>query len=107
MVVLLRFSAFDVSVSVTLHLMCVHIFSSVWVAEGPPFGKELFTRLTICPLCILTICNVSDFRVGFQGLIRVLIASVPGFCIRFTCFTITFSSFARKEMKAQLKSRST
>ena len=26
------------------------IFSSVWVAEWPPFGKELLTQLTICSL---------------------------------------------------------
>ena len=38
--------------------MCVHnIFSSDWAAEWPPFGKELLTRLIICYLCILTICN--------------------------------------------------
>ena len=31
---------FGVRVSVTFHLMCVHIiFSSVSVAEWPPFGK--------------------------------------------------------------------
>ena len=42
--------------------MCVYItFSSVWVADWPPFGKELLTRLTICSLCILTICNVPPF----------------------------------------------
>ena len=44
----------------TFRLTCVHIiFSSVWVAEWPPFGKELLTRLAICSLCILTICNFS------------------------------------------------
>ena len=31
---------FGVRVSVKFHLTCVHIiFSSVWVAEWPPFGK--------------------------------------------------------------------
>ena len=31
---------FGVTVSVTFYLTCVHIiFSSVWVAEWPPFGK--------------------------------------------------------------------
>ena len=41
---------------VTVHLMYANItFSSVWVPEWPPFGKELSTRLTICSLCILTI----------------------------------------------------
>ena len=30
------------------HLMCIHImFSSVRVAEWPPFVKELLTQLTI------------------------------------------------------------
>ena len=35
----------------TFRLMFVHItFSSVWVAEWPPFEKELPTRLTISSL---------------------------------------------------------
>ena len=42
--------------------LCVHIiFSSVSVAEWPPFGKYLLTRLTICSICVLTICNISYF----------------------------------------------
>ena len=46
------------TVSVTFHLKYIHIsFSSVWVAEWPPFAKLLLTRLTIFSLCILTICN--------------------------------------------------
>ena len=55
----------------TFHLICVqNIFSSVWDAEWPAFGKELLTRLTICSLCILTICNfryfpISVLRAGF------------------------------------------
>ena len=60
--VLLWFSVFGVRVSLTFHLTCVHIiFSSVWVAKWPPFGKKLFTWLTICSLCTLTICNFSYF----------------------------------------------
>ena len=58
--------------------MCVHvIFSSVWFAEWPPFGKELLTRLTICSLCIWTICNFSLFPVfGFEGwLLQLLVFS--------------------------------
>ena len=48
------------------NLMFVNIiFSSVWVAECPPFGKELLTRLTICSLCILTICYFSYFPFYF------------------------------------------
>ena len=58
---------FGVRVSVTFHLTCVHIiFSSVWVAEWPPFGKKLLTRLTICSLCI------------------ALVAPVHGLCTLFT-----------------------
>ena len=51
------------------HLTCVQIsFSSVWVAEWPPFGKKMLNRLTICILCILTICNFSYFPFSFLGL---------------------------------------
>ena len=46
----------------TFHLIFVNIiFSLVWVAEWPPFGKELPTQLSICSLCILTICYLSFF----------------------------------------------
>ena len=49
--------------------MCVHIvFSTVWVAEWPPFEKELLTRLTKCSLCFLTIGNFSYFPFVFLGL---------------------------------------
>ena len=44
------------------------MFNSVWVAEWPPFGKELSYRLTIYSLCILTVCNFSPdlvLRAGF------------------------------------------
>ena len=60
---------FGVRVPLTFHLMCVHIiFSSVLVAEWPYFGKELLPRLTICSLCILTLCNFSYFPFWFSGL---------------------------------------
>ena len=64
-------SCFDVRVSVMFHFMFVHYtFSSVWVDEWPPFGKELPARLAICSHSILSICNiylfpVLVFRVGF------------------------------------------
>ena len=49
------------------YLMFVHIVF-ISVAEWLPFGKELFTRLTIGSLCILTICIFSFFaRCGFEG----------------------------------------
>ena len=54
------------------------------MAKWPPFGKELPTLLTICSLCILTICNFSYFPFGFEDRICVLIAPVPGHCILFT-----------------------
>ena len=45
--------------SVMFHFMFVHYtFSSVWVAEWPPFGKSLPARLAICSNCILSICNI-------------------------------------------------
>ena len=64
------------------HLMCVHItFSSVLVAEWPPFGKTLLTWVTIYSLCILTICNNSYFSFWFWGVDLGLIALVPDLCI--------------------------
>ena len=46
---------FCVRVSVMFHFMFVHYtFSSVWVAEWPPFGKQLPARLAICSHCILS-----------------------------------------------------
>ena len=46
------------------------------------------TRLTICFLCILTICIISNFPFGFEGWIWVLVASVPDLCIMFTVFEV-------------------
>ena len=57
---------FGAIVAVMFYHMCVHnMVSSVWVAEWPFFGKELLTRLTMCSLCILTICNFSYFLIWF------------------------------------------
>ena len=57
---------FGVRVSVTFHLVCFHIIISlVWVSEWPLFGKELPTRVAICSLCILTICDFSYLPVWF------------------------------------------
>ena len=55
--------------------MFVHYtFSSVWVAEWPPFGKKLPAWLAICSHCILSICNIYLFpvlvlRAGFAFLL--------------------------------------
>ena len=43
--------------------------------------KAAHTQLTICSLCILTICNFSYFPFGFEGGTLVLIDPVPGHCI--------------------------
>ena len=71
-------SSIDVSSNV-----CSYYLSSVLFAEWPYFGKELLPRLTICSLCILTLCNFSYFPFGFEGWIWVLIASVPDVGILF------------------------
>ena len=69
----------------TFHLMFVQIIlNSVCVAEWPPFGKELPTRLTICSLCISTILYLVISRFGFEGGIWALIAPVPCHCILVT-----------------------
>ena len=50
----------------TFPLTCVHVlFRSVSVAEWPPFGKELITRLTIYSLCNMNISNISNFPFWF------------------------------------------
>ena len=51
------------------HLMFVqYTFSSVWIAEWPPFRDKLPTRLTICSRCLLSICNFYLFsHFGFKG----------------------------------------
>ena len=55
---------FGVIVSVMFHFMfAYYTFSSVWVAERPPFGKYLPTWLAICSHCILSICNIYLFPV--------------------------------------------
>ena len=46
------------------HFMFVHYtFSSVWVAEWPPFEKKLPARFAISSHCILSIYNISLFPV--------------------------------------------
>ena len=70
------------------HFMFVHYtFSSVWVAEWPPFGKWLPARLAICSNCILPICNIYS-RSG----VCLLIAPVP-----VHCFSITFVMFVDRK----------
>ena len=59
---------FGVRFSVMFRFMFVHYtFSSVWVAEWPPFGKKLPARLTICSHCILSICNKNIIMSTFKS----------------------------------------
>ena len=70
---------FAVRVSVIFHLVSdQYTFSSVWVAEWPPFGKKLPVRLAICSRCLLSICNIYLFPIfGFKSGIWLLITPVP------------------------------
>ena len=80
-------SCFGVRVSVMFHFMFVHYtFSSVWVAEWPPFGKWLPARLTICSHCFCLFVKLFISRFGFKSGICLLIAPVP-----VHCFSITFT----------------
>ena len=54
----------------------------LWVAEWPPFGKELLTRFLYFD--VIT-------RFGFEGWIWVLIASFPRLCILFTFTSPVFN----------------
>ena len=57
-------SCFGARVSVMFHFMFVHnTFSSVCVAQWPPFGKFLPARLKIWFHCISSICNIYLFPV--------------------------------------------
>ena len=59
--------------------MCLDDIKFGLGAGWPPFGKELLIRLTICSLCTVCTCIF-----GFNGMILVLIAPVPGHCQPFT-----------------------
>ena len=50
------------------HFMFVHnTFSSVWVAELPPFGKQLPARLAICSHFILSNCYILNAKKPAPG----------------------------------------
>ena len=70
--------------SFTLCLVILILVRFRLVADWPPFGKVLLTRLTICSLCILIFVNLVISRFGFEGGFWVLIALVPGHCILVT-----------------------
>ena len=64
------------------HLMLAHYtFSSVWVAEWPPFGK--IAAHSVCSFILIVFCLFVIFVIshfGFEGGICLLIASVPVHC---------------------------
>ena len=52
----------------TFVLLFLHnTFSLVWVAEWPPLGKELSTRVAVCSHCLLSVFNFSFFPFGLEG----------------------------------------
>ena len=66
----------------TFHLLLVHDnLVRFGFAERPHFGKELPTRLAVCSHCILSICNFSVSRFGFEGGVWFLIAPVSVHCL--------------------------
>ena len=65
--------------------MFVHYtFSSVWVAQRPPFGKELPIRLVVCSHCILSVILVIS-HFGFESGVLVLIVPVSVSKIKYYC----------------------
>ena len=61
---MVSFSCFDVRVSMMFHFMFVHYtFSSVWVAEWPPFGKIAARSVSNLFSLYLSICNIYLFPV--------------------------------------------
>ena len=64
-----------------------YAFSSVWVADWPPFGKMLPAWLAICSHRLLSICIfLFIFHFGFKSGIWLTIDPVP-----VHCFSITFN----------------
>ena len=81
-------SCFGGRVSVMFHFMFVHYtFSSVWVAEWPPFEKKLTRSVSnLFSLCFVYLLYLFIPRFGFKSGVCLLIAPVP-----VHCFSITFS----------------
>ena len=83
-------SCFDVRVLVMFHVMFVHYtFSSVWVAEWPPFWKiaaRSVSNLFLLYFVYLLYLFIS--RLGFKSGICLLIAPGP---VPVHCFSFTFT----------------
>ena len=76
--------------------MRMHRLFLVWfrLLSGHFLG-QLLTRLTVCSLCIMSICNLSYFPFCFEGWILVLIVAVPGHCLPFTFTDLLFQLWPR------------
>ena len=67
------------------HPMFVHYtFSSVWVAEWPPFGEKLPARLAIFLIVFYLVYVFFISHFGFKSGIWLLIAPVPVHCFSIT-----------------------
>ena len=70
-VLLTWFSVLFVLMSVSVLFspsICLDGFSYAMVAVWPPFGKELHIGLSICSVCIMSICYFGCFPLWFRGL---------------------------------------
>ena len=54
-----------------------------------PFGKELLIRLTVCSLCIMSICYFVFPILVSSGTV-VLVVPVPDHCLSFTYWKLYF-----------------
>ena len=77
--------------------MFVHYtFSSVWVTEWPPFGKELPIRLAVCSHCTLSVCNFTYFPFGFES--GALVFDCSSSCSLLPCcFHVYFTFYIHME----------
>ena len=80
--------------------MSVHIILSlVCVAEWPPFGKELLSRLTIRSLCILIFVILVISRFCFEERIWVLMLQFLVFAYVLLSFYITLAASFQYEFQ--------
>ena len=79
----------------TFHLTCDHIiFSSVSVAEWPPFlelaAYSVDLMFSFVFRLFVTLLNLVISRFGLEGWIWFLIASFPDLCILSTLWNVSF-----------------
>ena len=56
----------------------------------PPFGKELLIRLTVCSLCIMSICKFGCSHFGIADGTVILIVPVPVQCLHLLLTSLTY-----------------